>query len=97
MEKLISLKMFDEKTAGFLIDLVKHRYNILISGGTSTGKTTLLNALSCYIDENERVITVEDSAELNFRSVKNIVRMETRDANYEGKGEINMRKLVKLV
>lgn len=95
MEKLISLKMFDEKTAGFLIDLVKHRYNILISGGTSTGKTTLLNALSCYIDENERVITVEDSAELNFRSVKNIVRMETRDANYEGKGEINMRKLVK--
>jgi len=95
LDKLTELGMLDERTADFLISLVKHRYNILISGGTSTGKTTLLNALSWFIDENERVITVEDSAELNFCSVRNIVRLETREANFEGRGGISMRKLVK--
>ncbi len=78
-----------------LIDLVKRRYNIFISGGTSSGKTTFLNILSNAIPADERIITIEDSAELNIKSVANIVRMETRNMNVEGKGEVSIRNLIK--
>ena len=71
------------------------RYNIFISGGTSSGKTTFLNALSAYIPRRERVITIEDSAELQIVHVPNLVRLETRNANTEGEGEVNMSQLIR--
>ena len=73
-----------EEAAAFLEKLVEARYNIFVSGGTNSGKTTFLNALSSFIPEQERVITIEDSAELQIRHVPNLVRMETRNANTEG-------------
>lgn len=79
----------------FLKVLVRSKYNIFISGGTGTGKTTFLNALSQYIPKDERVITIEDSAELQIRSVPNLVRLETRNANVEGAGRIDIRSLIK--
>ncbi len=95
MEKLIEYKSITPEVAEFLKRLVKAKYNIFISGGTGSGKTTFLNAMSNFIPHDERVITIEDSAELQIRGVDNLVRMETRNANMEGKGEIAMRDLIK--
>ena len=95
MSDLISYQSIDEATAAFLKKLVQARYNIFISGGTGSGKTTFLNVLSNYIPEDERVITIEDSAELQIRQIPNLVRLETRNANTEGKNEITIRDLIK--
>lgn len=75
--------------------MVEARYNIFISGGTGSGKTTFLNALSEFIPPDERVITIEDNAELQLNNIPNLVRLETRNANVEGSGEISMRDLIK--
>ena len=74
--------------------IVKAELNVLISGGTGAGKTTMLNVLSGYIPENERIVTIEDSAELQLRQ-PHIVRLETRPPNIEGNGEVNQRDLVR--
>lgn len=95
MERLIELGALDEETVGFLKLLVKARYNIFVSGGTGAGKTTFLNALSDYIPKTERIITIEDSAELQLRDVENLVRMETRNSNVEGENAITIRDLIK--
>lgn len=95
MDQLIEWGTITEQAAAFLKTLVEARYNIFISGGTGSGKTTLLNALSQYIPPDERIITIEDSAELQIRSVPNLVRLETRNANTEGRGEITMRQLIR--
>ena len=95
MNKLIELGSINEDASDFLKRLVRCGYNIFISGGTGSGKTTFLNALSEFIPEDDRVITIEDSAELNIRNVKNLVSLETRDKNIEGEGEINMSMLIK--
>lgn len=84
-----------KEAALFLDKLVKAKYNIFISGGTGSGKTTFLNALSSFIPEHERIITIEDSAELQIKNVKNLVSLETRNPNTEGKGEISVRDLIK--
>ncbi len=95
MEQLIQWKSIGRETAEFLQTLMAARYNIFISGGTGSGKTTFLNALSDFIPEDERVITIEDNAELQIRGVSNLVRLEVRNANVEGEGEITMRDLIK--
>ncbi len=95
MKKLIEYGSITVEVAKFLEDLVKNGYNIFISGGTGSGKTTFLNALSEYIPSSDRVITIEDSAELNISHVENLVSLETRDKNVEGEGEINMSMLIK--
>ena len=95
MEDLISFGSLDEKTAFLLSDLVKARYNIFISGGTGSGKTTFLNALSAFIPKDERIITIEDNAELQILDLPNLVKLETRNANVEGCKEISIRDLIK--
>lgn len=95
MKKMIRSGTITYEAAGVLKTLVAAGYNIFISGGTSSGKSTFLNALTQYIPEDERVITIEDSAELQIKHVKNLVSLETRDANSEGEGEISMSKLIK--
>ena len=95
MEKLIRFGAVTEEAAGFLKELVGAGYNIFISGGTNSGKTTFLNALSSWIPPQERVITIEDSAELQITQVPNLVRLETRNANTEGEGEITMSQLIR--
>ena len=95
MKKLIEYGSINIETAKFLEKLVKSGYNIFISGGTGSGKTTFLNALSEFIPKDERVITIEDSAELNISHVNNLVSLETRDKNVEGEGEINMQMLIR--
>ena len=95
MEKLIRFGAVTEEAAGFLKELVGAGYNIFISGGTNSGKTTFLNALSAFIPPQERVITIEDSAELQITQVPNLVRLETRNANTEGEGEITMSQLIR--
>lgn len=95
MEKLIRFGAVTEEAAGFLKELVGAGYNIFISGGTNSGKTTFLNALSSFIPPQERVITIEDSAELQITQVPNLVRLETRNANTEGEGEITMSQLIR--
>ncbi len=95
MEKLISYHSLTREAAEFLESLVASSYNIFISGGTNSGKTTFLNALSQFIPETERVITIEDSAELQIRKVPNLVSLETRNANAEGEGRISMSDLIK--
>lgn len=95
MEKLISYGSLDDEVAQFLKKLILSGYNIFVSGETNSGKTTFLNALSDFIPEDERVITIEDSAELNLRHIKNIVRLESRNPNSEGDGEINIADLIK--
>lgn len=95
MKKLIEYNSISIAAAKFLEELVKSGYNIFISGGTGSGKTTFLNALSEYIPKGDRVITIEDSAELNISHVENLVSLETRDKNVEGEGEINMSMLIK--
>ena len=95
IEKLIKYGSITEEIAEMLHILVKSKYNIFISGGTGSGKTTFLNALSNYIPKDERVITIEDSAELQIKGVENIVSLETRNANTSGSGSITIRDLIK--
>ena len=95
MKKLLEYGSLDLEAAEFLSTLVKNGYNIFISGGTGSGKTTFLNALSEFIPETDRVITIEDSAELNISHVENLVSLETRNKNIEGEGEINMSMLIR--
>lgn len=95
MDEMVNMGTITEDAANFMNKLVKAGYNIFISGGTGSGKTTFLNVLSNFIPEDERVITIEDSAELNLKSVDNIVRMETRQANTEGQNQITIRDLIK--
>lgn len=92
---LVAWGTLTAETAEFLEQLVKAKYNIFISGGTGSGKTTLLNVLSNFIPADERMITIEDSAELQIRHLPNLVQLETRNANTEGKGEITIRDLIK--
>ena len=94
MQALIRLGTLNEEVAEFLKQIVVARYNIFISGGTSSGKTTFLNALSAFIPPNERVITIEDSAELQLQQTPNLVRLETRNQNQEGVKEIKARELI---
>lgn len=95
IEKLIAYGSITQQVAEFLQQLVRAKYNIFISGGTGSGKTTFLNALSNFIPQTERVITIEDSAELQIRHIPNLVRLETRNANSAGVGGIDMRELIK--
>ena len=95
MEKLIQNESISLEAAQFLEKLVQAKYNIFISGGTGSGKTTFLNVLSDYIPSDERVITIEDSAELQLQGLPNLVRLETRNGNVEGCGEITIRDLIK--
>ena len=95
MEKMIEIGSISKEAAQFLRKLVIAKYNIFISGGTGSGKTTFLNVLSNYIPNDERIITIEDSAELQIKSVQNLVSLETRNKNTEGKGEISIRDLIK--
>lgn len=95
MQELIRLGSLQAETADFLKKLVEAGYNIFISGGTGSGKTTFLNALSQYIPANERIITIEDSAELQLRFAENLVRLETRNANAEGCHGITIRDLIR--
>lgn len=95
MEQLISWGSISHEAAEFLKVLVSAKYNIFVSGGTGAGKTTFLNALSDYIPKDERLITIEDNAELQIRGVPNLVRLETRNANLEGEGAVSIRDLIK--
>lgn len=94
LEDLINFKTLTPEIGQVLKGIVKTRLNVLISGGTGTGKTTLLNVLSRFIPEDERIVTIEDSAELQLKQ-KHVVRMETRPPNIEGKGEVTQRDLLK--
>lgn len=95
MEDLISFGSITKEVCEWLQKLVRAKYNIMISGGTGSGKTTFLNALSYYIPEDERIITIEDNAELQILGLPNLVRMEKRNANVEGCSEITIRDLIK--
>lgn len=95
MEQLVSIGSLSVEAASFLKGMIGAKYNIFISGGTGTGKTTFLNALSQFIGADERIVTIEDSAELQIRTIPNLVSMETRNANTEGKGEITIRDLIR--
>ena len=94
MEQLISWNSVSEEVLEFLAGLVAAGYNIFISGGTGSGKTTFLNALSQYIPKTERIITIEDNAELKIQDVPNLVRLEARNANVEGTGAVTIRDLI---
>lgn len=95
MSDLIGKGALHEEAAELLQQLVRSKFNIFIGGGTGSGKTTFLNALSQFIPPDERIITIEDSAELQIVTVPNLVSLETRNANTEGKGEISIRDLIK--
>jgi len=95
MEHLLQTDSISHEAACFLEKLVKAGYNIFISGGTGSGKTTFLNVLSGYIPLEERVITIEDSAELQLQGLSNLVRLETRNSNVEGCNEITIRELIR--
>ena len=95
MDQLVRLGAVSEEVADFLDKLVRAGYNMFVSGGTGAGKTTFLNALSEYIPEDERLITIEDSAELQIRSVPNLIRLETRTATMPGVREITIRDLIR--
>ena len=92
---MIEKESISSECAKLLEQLVKAGYNIFISGGTGSGKTTFLNALSAFIPETERVITIEDSAELQLQGIPNLVRLETRNAGVDGSLEINIRDLIR--
>lgn len=95
MERLIEWDSISGEAAAVLEKLVRAGYNIFVSGGTGTGKTTLLNALADYIPKEERVITIEDTAELQIRGVKNLVRLEVRNSTADGTYEVTIRDLIK--
>ena len=95
LNRLIELNSISEEIKEFLGRLIRARYNIFISGGTGSGKTTFLNALTEYIPEDERVITIEDAAELQVIGIDNIVRLEARRENIEGELEVTIRDLVR--
>lgn len=95
MDDLIKMESITKEAADFLKGLVGSGSNIFISGGTGSGKTTFLNVLSNFIPEDERVITIEDSAELQIKGVKNLIRLECRQANVEGENEVTIRDLIK--
>lgn len=95
MEKLISLGSLPSECARFLATLVKARYSMVIGGGTGSGKTTFLGALSNYIPKDERLITIEDNAELKIQGVENLVRLEAKMANVDGGTSITIRDLIK--
>lgn len=95
MQDLIRYGSIDEEIAMLLEKLVAAKYNIFISGGTGSGKTTFLNALSNFIPKDERIITIEDSAELQIRNIPNLVRLEVRNQNVEGKHGVSIRDLIK--
>ena len=95
MQDLIAFGSISDEAAKFLKKLVRMKYNIFISGGTSSGKTTFLNALSDYIPKTERIITIEDSAELQITGIKNLIRMEARNSNTAGVGEVTIRDLIR--
>ena len=95
MEKLLSLGALTKEACEFLQKLVIAKYNIFISGGTGAGKTTFLNALSSFIPEQERVITIEDSAELQIHGIENLVRMEVRQADGDGVSNVTLRDLIR--
>ncbi|MGF0033786.1 CpaF family protein [Bariatricus sp. SGI.154] len=95
MRQLILWQSINNEVSAFLATLVAAGYNIFISGGTGSGKTTFLNALSQYIPKTERIITIEDNAELKIQDVPNLVRLEARNANVEGTGEVTIRDLIK--
>lgn len=95
MKDLICFGSITQEAAEFLKKLVRARYNIFISGGTGSGKTTFLNVLSDFIPGEERVITIEDSAELKIQNIRNLVRMETRNSNVEGCMPVTIRDLIK--
>lgn len=95
MDRLIAYRAISKEVAEVLEKLVLAKYNIFISGGTNSGKTTFLNALSSYIPKDERVITIEDSAELQLYQIKNLVKLEARNANMEGEGRVSIAELIK--
>lgn len=95
IEKLIQFGSLSKEVADFLNILVVSGYNLFISGGTGSGKTSFLNAMSGFIPSDERVITIEDSAELQIQQIPNLVRLETRNANTEGEGEITISDLIR--
>ena len=95
MEELIRRESITEEAAEFVKKLVRAKYNIFVSGGTGAGKTTFLNAMSDYIPKDERIITIEDNAELQIQGVENLVRLEARNANQEGEGAVTIRDLIR--
>ena len=95
MGQLIRMGSLSEEAAGFVEKLVKSKYNIFVSGGTGAGKTTFLNAMSDYIPKDERIITIEDNAELQIQGVANLVRLEARGPNLEGGGAVTIRDLIR--
>lgn len=95
VEMLLKYGSLTREAAAFLEKLVRAKYNIFISGGTGSGKTTFLNALSNFIPRDERIITIEDSAELQIKNIENLVSLETRNANTSGRGEISIRYLIR--
>ncbi len=95
MEQLVRMGSISDEAAEFLRKLVRAGYNLFVSGGTGSGKTTFLNALSAWIPREERVITIEDSAELQLQDIPNLVRLETRNGNLEGCREISIRDLIR--
>ena len=95
MRQLIRMGSLTEEAAGFIEKLVRSKYNIFVSGGTGAGKTTFLNAMSDYIPKEERIITIEDNAELQIQGVANLVRLEARGPNLEGEGAVTIRDLIR--
>ncbi|MGI6585690.1 MAG: CpaF family protein [Gracilibacteraceae bacterium] len=95
MKDLIEWGSISSEAAEVLERMVRAKYNIFICGGTGSGKTSFLNALSDFIPQDERIVTIEDPAELQIKQIKNIVKLETRNANTEGKGEITIRDLIR--
>ena len=94
MERLVEIGSVPAAVSEVLAAVVKARRNVLISGGTGSGKTTMLNAMSAFVDHRERIVTIEDSAELQLQQ-EHVVRLETRPSNIEGRGEVSQRELVK--
>ena len=95
MDQLVKMKSLTQEAADFIRGLVYSKYNIFVSGGTGAGKTTFLNAMSDYIPKDERIITIEDNAELRIQGVENLVSLEARGANLEGEGAVTIRDLIK--
>lgn len=95
MRQLIYMESLTKEAAAFLEKLVRSKYNIFVSGGTGAGKTTFLNAMTDFIPKDERIITIEDNAELQIQGVANLVRLEARGPNMEGEGAVTIRELIR--